>query len=93
MLVVAFFLVLVAWINYINLATVRSIERSKEVAIRKVVGASRTQLMRQFLMEAFLVNTISLIVAICIASLVYSRAYQCARSRYIQWQAGDWSSQ
>ncbi len=71
MLVVAFFLVVVAWINYINLATVRSIERSKEVGIRKVVGASRAQLMWQFLMESLLVNAISLVMAIAIASLVY----------------------
>jgi putative ABC transport system permease protein len=60
MLGVAFFILLLAWVNYINMASVRAIERAKEVGIRRVVGASRHHLLSQFLTESALVNGISL---------------------------------
>ncbi|MBK7871963.1 MAG: ABC transporter permease [Saprospiraceae bacterium] len=46
-------ILIIAWINYINLSTARALDRSKEVGIRKVVGAFRHQLIRQFLAESF----------------------------------------
>jgi len=49
MLCVAFIIVLIAVVNYINLTTVRSIERAREIGLRKVLGASRVALVRQFL--------------------------------------------
>lgn len=64
LVIIAFFILMIAWINYLNLTSVRAMERSVEVGVRKVVGASRSQLMRQFLSEAFLINFISLILAI-----------------------------
>ncbi|HEY2726928.1 MAG TPA: FtsX-like permease family protein, partial [Parafilimonas sp.] len=57
---IAIFIICIAWINYINLATARSVERAKEVGVRKVLGALRTTLIRQFLTESFLLNLISL---------------------------------
>jgi putative ABC transport system permease protein len=58
------FILVVAWINYINLSTARSLERSKEVGLRKVVGASRTQLVVQFFFDALLVNLLAMVLAI-----------------------------
>lgn len=64
LLVISLFIVIIAWINYINLATAKSIERAKEVGVRKVAGANRLQLIRQFLAESFMLNFISLLLAV-----------------------------
>ncbi len=72
MLIIAFFILLIAWINYVNLSSVRAIERAKEVGIRKVIGAKRGQLMRQFLMEASVVNLLSLVIAFQIVQFMKS---------------------
>lgn len=69
LILIAAFILILAWVNYINLSTARSIERAKEVGIRKVVGASRFQLICQFLIESFLLNTIGAILAITIVQL------------------------
>ncbi|MGH7493758.1 MAG: ABC transporter permease [bacterium] len=61
---IAFFVLLIACINFMNLATARSTQRAKEVGIRKVVGAQRQQLVRQFLGEAILLNLVALILAV-----------------------------
>lgn len=54
----------IAWINYVNLTVARSMERAKEVGIRRVVGATRKQLVSQFLFESLVVNAIALVLAI-----------------------------
>lgn len=59
----AVFILMIAILNYINLSTARSFERAKEVGIRKVSGADRFQLVRQFLFESFLLVTISLLLS------------------------------
>src|SRR6266496_1914085 len=69
-LIIALFIIVIAWVNYINLSTARSIERAKEVGVRKVIGASKTQLIKQFLSESFLINLSALVIAIAIVSLV-----------------------
>ena len=63
---IAFMIIIIAWINYTNLATARSLERAKEVGIRKVLGALRKNLMMQFLTESFLLNFAAVIVAVAI---------------------------
>jgi putative ABC transport system permease protein len=63
LLIIAGFILAIAWVNYINLSTARSIRRAKEVGIRKVVGALRPQLIRQFLFESLLINAIAAIVS------------------------------
>lgn len=69
MLLIAFFILILAWINYVNLATVRAIERSREVGVRKIVGARRAQLMGQFLSEALLMNLFAFFLATQFAEL------------------------
>ena len=63
---IAFFILLIAWINYINLSTARSIERAKEVGVRKTMGAYRNQLVSQFLAESFVLNFIAVLLALLI---------------------------
>ena len=67
--IIAFFILIIAWVNYINLATARAVERAKEVGVRKAIGAARSQLMGQFIAEAFMVNLIAVIVALALLNL------------------------
>jgi len=67
---IAFIILLLALINYMNLATARSALRSKEVGVRKVMGARRKQLVAQFLLESMLVTGISLVLAVLLANLL-----------------------
>jgi len=61
---IAFFIVVIAWVNYINLATARAISRAKEVGIRKAIGSQRRQLIFQFLSESAVLNCFAVILAI-----------------------------
>ena len=69
---IAFFIIGIAWINYINLATARSLERAREVGVRKVLGALRGQLIRQFMGESLLLNGLALAAAIVVTLLLHS---------------------
>src|SRR5262245_27053894 len=60
LLIIALFIITIAWINYINLATARSVERAREVGVRKLVGCERRQLITQFLFESAIVNLIAI---------------------------------
>ena len=53
----------IAWINYINLSTARSVERAKEVGVRKVLGAAKGNLVRQFMLENVLLNLTAILLA------------------------------
>lgn len=68
-------LVLVACVNYINLATARSTLRSKEIGIRKVLGSKRSQLVIQFLSEAFVVVLIASVIGIFMAELALANLH------------------
>ena len=63
---IAFFIAVIAWVNYINLATARAVNRAKEVGIRKTVGSQRKQLIFQFLSESALLNAFALVLALVI---------------------------
>jgi len=65
----AFFIIIIAIINFVNLVTARSETRSKEIGLRKVVGAQRKNIIKQFLGEAVIVSFISLIVGLLIVEL------------------------
>jgi putative ABC transport system permease protein len=75
LMVIAFIILIIAWVNYINLSTVKAIFRSREVAIRKISGAFRIQLIKQFLIESFAINIIASLFALIlvIVSMPYFR--------------------
>ncbi|MBL7959407.1 ABC transporter permease [bacterium] len=66
---IAVCVLLIACINFMNLSTARSARRSKEIGLRKVLGALRPQLIRQFLGETFLLSIIGLLIALLLVEL------------------------
>src|SRR5207344_1208122 len=68
--IIAIFILLIACINFMNLSTARSVNRAKEVGIRKVLGTERKTLITQFLVESTITAWISLFIAVIIAYLV-----------------------
>ena len=69
--VVAVLIIVIAWINYINLSTAKSVERAREVGVRKVMGGFRNQLIQQFLVESLLLNTIAVAAANSAVLLIF----------------------
>lgn len=67
---IALFIILLACVNFMNLATARASNRAKEVGIRKVTGSTKTQLVKQFLSEAFLYSFISSVIAVVVVVLL-----------------------
>jgi putative ABC transport system permease protein len=67
--IVAVFILLIACINFINLTTARSAERAKEVGIRKVVGAARLQLAKQFIGESVIICLLAFILSVVLCML------------------------
>lgn len=68
--IVACFVLLIAGINYINLSTARAAHRAKEVGVRKSIGAERSNLIRQFLLEAMIVSAFSFVLAIILVNVL-----------------------
>ena len=66
-------ILLVACINFINLSTAHAFRRAREIAVRKVIGAGRRQLMMQFLTEAFLISAVGAVIAALSGQLALSR--------------------
>lgn len=69
-LVVAIFILTIAWINYINLSTARALERAKEVGVKKAMGVYRSQLIAQFIFESIVVNLVSVALSVLIAMML-----------------------
>ena len=67
---IAFIILILSWLNYINLSTTTALERAKETGIRKVVGAHRSQLVVQSLMESMLLNVIAIVVGVALSLIV-----------------------
>lgn len=68
--VISWFILIIAWINYINLSTAKAVNRAKEVGLRKILGSHRRQLVWQFLIESFLINALSLALGILLLIIV-----------------------
>jgi putative ABC transport system permease protein len=67
---IAFFILLIACINYMNLSTARSALRAREIGIRKVVGAQRKEIIAQFLSESVLISGVAMMLAVVITALL-----------------------
>ncbi len=68
--IIGFLILLIACINFMNLATAKSVNRAREVGMRKVLGANRAQLIKQFLGESILMSLIAVILSILIIELL-----------------------
>ncbi len=82
----------IAWINYINLTVVRSMERAKEVGVRRVVGAFRKQVIFQFLFEALIMNLAAFILAMGIIEIILPHFNQLVGRTvtFSVWMTGYW---
>lgn len=67
---IALFIIFIACINFINLTTARSVERAKEVGIRKVIGARKQQLALQFIGESVIICVLAFIIALILSTLL-----------------------
>lgn len=67
---IAIFLLVIACVNFMNLSTARYVKRAKEIGVRKVMGAARTQLVRQFLGESMIISVIATAVAIMLVEIL-----------------------
>ncbi|MFO7447968.1 MAG: ABC transporter permease [Ignavibacteriaceae bacterium] len=69
LILIAVFILGIACINFINLSTARSMIRAKEIGVRKVIGATRFELAKQFLSESIIITLIAAVLAVCMAEL------------------------
>ncbi len=67
--IIAIFILVIACFNFVNLETAKSMQRAKEVGVRKTIGASRSQLMLQFIAETVLLTFISILIAVALTAL------------------------
>ncbi len=67
---VAMIILLIATINFMNLTTARSVERAREIGMRKVLGALRRELIRQFLQESLMTVMLALVLGLCLLEIV-----------------------
>ncbi|MGH7493753.1 MAG: ABC transporter permease [bacterium] len=67
---VAMIIMLIATINFMNLTTARSVERAREIGMRKVLGALRRELVKQFLQESLLMSLLALVLGLCLLEIV-----------------------
>jgi len=68
--IVAFFILLSASINYINFATAQSIKKARVIGIRKVIGADRKQLLRQYISESLILTFVSFLIALSVVEII-----------------------
>lgn len=90
LVIIAVFIIVIAWVNYINLSTACSLRRAREVGLRKVVGATKGQLISQFFFEVVIINIISIISAcgLISLSLPYFNQITGTPADYLIWTQG-----
>lgn len=70
LLLIGLFILLMAWVNYINLTTAKAVTRAKEVGVRKTIGANRGNLMKQFLTQSLLLNALAFLIALILLETI-----------------------
>ncbi|MDP6038467.1 MAG: ABC transporter permease, partial [Candidatus Latescibacteria bacterium] len=88
---IAFFILLIACVNFTNLATAQSARRAREVGMRKVVGAHRLQLIQQFLSESILLSFLSLLFAVVLIEL-FLPYFNAFTGKRLSLDLGDYGS-
>lgn len=83
MLIVAGLILFIALVNYVNMSTARAMERSKEIGIRKVIGASKSGLMGQYMVEAF-INFLAILFSLLLILLAQPFLSQIAGAKFDQ---------
>ena len=86
---VAAFILVIACINFVNLATAKSANRAKEVGLRKVVGSNRNGLIKQFLIESLLYSCLSFIIGLLLAWLLLPY-FNTLASKSLSMPWGEW---
>jgi putative ABC transport system permease protein len=88
--IIAFFILIIAWVNYINITTARSLTRATEVGLSKVAGAGRGQLIGQFFIETFLLNLAAFLSSLILLLLLLPFFLNLTgiSSDYISWNEG-----
>ena len=66
LIIIAFLILIMAWINHVNISTAKTTERAREVGIKKLIGSSRLQMGFQFLVEFFIHNTLAIMAALAL---------------------------
>ncbi len=87
-------ILVISWVNYINLTTARALGRAKEVGLRKVNGASRKNIIVQFLSEFFVLHLVSMLLALTITQLCFTMFAQSTGSKaeWVLWREDSfWS--
>ena len=69
LIIVAVIILLIAWFNYVNLSTVKAIERAKEIGIRKVLGSHKKHILYQFVIESAIINFVAALIAFTFVQL------------------------
>jgi len=87
--IAAIFVLLVACVNFMNLATARSSRRAKEVGVRKVIGADRSGLIRQFVTESLVITFLALLVSIILVAIVLPLFNELS-GKQLEIVLGDW---
>ncbi|MBN2410045.1 ABC transporter permease [candidate division KSB1 bacterium] len=93
LILIAIFILIIAWVNYINLTTANAMQRAKEVGIRKVSGATRLELIGQFILESTGITIIALIFAVvivCLSNPVFNKFTNMELLLNLKYQSGLW---
>ena len=88
--IAALLILLIAWINYINLSTAISLDRFREVGARKVIGATKFQLVRQFLTESLFLNAAAILIGILIFNLTLPSFSVLVQKQVSALNISDW---
>ncbi|TFH48352.1 MAG: ABC transporter permease, partial [Bacteroidia bacterium] len=88
--IIAFFILIIAWVNYINITTARSLTRAMEVGLSKVAGAGRRQLIKQFFIETILINAAAFLLSIVLIILTMPSFCRLSgiSGEYVLWNEG-----
>ena len=85
---IAFIILVLSWLNYVNLSTTKSMERAKEAGIRKVAGAKKSQLIFQSLIESILLNVIAMTIGLSMVFAVMPLYNKITGNElYLDWEA------